>query len=93
MFGVIDGELREASNDPLLYLNSRPPTPSYGFGLIDSEVREARDDPLVSFFASSDPAGSLDQIVEGVQNGGAEGLQNYINLGINISRYYNVNII
>lgn len=46
------------------------------------EAREDSNDPLVSFFTSSDPVGSLDQIVEEVLNGG-ERLQNYLILGDN----------
>lgn len=81
-------EAREASNDPLFYLNSRPSPPSHGFGVI--EDMEDRNDPLVSFFASSDPAVSLDQIlIEGVENVGAEGLQDYLNLGDNDLSIYN----
>ena len=56
------------------------------------EAREDSNDPLVSIFTSSGPAGSLDQIVEEVLNGG-EQLQNYLILGWNISGYYNENII
>ena len=50
------------------------------------EAREDSNDPLVSFFTSSVPAGSLDQIVEEVLNG-------YLILGWDITRYYNENII
>lgn len=46
-------------------------------------MREASSDPLASFFASPDPAGSLDQIVEEVLSGGTEPLQNYLNQGDN----------
>jgi len=46
-------------------------------------VREASSDPLTSFFASPDPAGSLDQIVGEVLSGGTEPLQNYLIQGDN----------
>ena len=69
-FGVIGGEVREASNDPLLYLNSRPPTLSYGFGPIDGNVREENNnytldevlDVVINLGRKSDITTSLNKL-------------------------------